>query len=341
LLDPRAGSRFRKNRAAIVGAGIVIALVAFAAVGPLVATHDPFASDFARGITPSHTPVGPGHEFVLGTDRIFRDELARLAYGARMSLVIGIAATSIASVIGAIVGIVAGYYEGSEGVPLPWIVLIALFFGLILVINGHPWWAAAIAVASAIACALAARTERKRLLAGPRINPDIALMRSVDIGLSFPFLLLVMAIGAALERTTVLTILAILGFTGWLGTARIIRAKTIQIRALDFIVAARALGQSTPRILARHVLPNVAGTLIVVATISVAQMILAESVLGYLGVGISPPTPTWGHMLYEGQDYYLVAPWLVLAPGVAIVLAVLGFNLLGEGLRDALDPHED
>ncbi|HEX7663699.1 MAG TPA: ABC transporter permease subunit, partial [Polyangiaceae bacterium] len=90
----------------------------------------------------------------------------------------------------------------------------------------------------------------------------------------------------------------------------------------------------------RHVLPNVTGTLVVVSTISVAQMILAESVLSYLGVGVPPPTPTWGHMLFEGQDYYQAAPWLVLAPAVAILLAVLGFNLLGEGLRDALDPHE-
>jgi ABC-type dipeptide/oligopeptide/nickel transport system permease subunit len=170
---------------------------------------------------------------------------------------------------------------------------------------------------------------------------DTVLMRLVDVGLAFPFLLLVMALGAALERTTATTILLTLGLTGWLGTARLVRAKTMQVRGLDFVVAARALGQSTPGILARHVLPNVAGPLLVIATISVAQMILAESVLSYLGAGIAPPTPTWGHMLFEGQDYLSVAPWIALAPALAILLAVLGFNLLGEGLRDAVDPRKD
>src|SRR5262249_21582227 len=111
------------------------------------------------------------------------------------------------------------------------------------------------------------------------------------------------------------------------------------IRQLDYVAAARALGQSTPRILLRHVVPNVSSTLLVVATVSVAQMIFAESVLSYLGGGITPPTPTWGYMLFEGQDYFTTAPWIWAAPAIAILLAVLGFNLLGEGLRDALDPH--
>jgi len=170
---------------------------------------------------------------------------------------------------------------------------------------------------------------------------DTFLMRMVDVGLSFPYLLLVMAIGAAVGDTTILTILMVLGLTSWFGTARIIRAKTIQVRHLDFIVASRALGQTTSFILLRHILPNVAGPLIVIASASVAQMIIAESVLSYLQVGLPPPTATWGRMLLEGQRFYTVAPRLVLAPGIMIFLAVLGFNLLGEGLRDALDPHED
>jgi ABC-type dipeptide/oligopeptide/nickel transport system permease subunit len=119
-----------------------------------------------------------------------------------------------------------------------------------------------------------------------------------------------------------------------------VRAKTIQIRDLDFVMASRALGQRTPTLLFRHVLPNVAGVLIVLGTLSVAQMILAESVLSYLNLGVAPPTPTWGYMLLQGQRAYLSAPWVLVAPGMAILLAVLGFNLLGEGLRDALDPKE-
>ncbi len=272
------------NRSGVLGAGIVLALAGFALLGPLLSTHDPYVSDFVRGITPEHLPVAPSREFWLGTDRLFRDELSRLALGARISLFIGIAATAIATAIGGAVGIVAGWSEG-------------------------------------------------RML-------DAALMRLVDVGLAFPFLLLVMALAAALDQTTPTTILLTLGLTGWLGTARIIRAKTMQLRHLDFVTASRALGQSTLGILIRHVLPNVAGPLLVVATVSVAQMILAESVLSYLGAGIAPPTPTWGHMLFEGQDYFAAAPWISLAPGVAIMASVLGFNLLGEGLRDALDPRK-
>jgi ABC-type dipeptide/oligopeptide/nickel transport system permease subunit len=166
-------------------------------------------------------------------------------------------------------------------------------------------------------------------------------MRVVDVGLAFPFLLLVMAIGSALERTTPATIMLTLGLTGWLGIARIVRSKTMTIRNLDFVLASRALGQSTPSILVRHVLPNVAGPVVVLATISVAQMIVAESVLSYLGAGVSPPTPTWGQMLFEGQDFYAVAPWMLAAPAVMILLSVFGFNLLGEGLRDALDPRDE
>jgi ABC-type dipeptide/oligopeptide/nickel transport system permease subunit len=170
---------------------------------------------------------------------------------------------------------------------------------------------------------------------------DTLLMRFVDVGLSFPYLLLVMAIGAAVGDTTIMTILMVLGLTSWFGTARVIRSKTIQIRSFDFVAASRALGQTTPRLLVWHILPNVAGPLIVIASASVAQMIIAEAVLSYLQVGLPPPTATWGRMLQEGQGAYTVAPRLVLAPGILIFISVIGFNLVGEGLRDALDPQED
>ena len=273
-----------RNRSATIGVAIVAALVLFAILGPLLTSHDPYQSDFEHGLAPTLLPVGPNDRFWLGADRLFRDELSRLAVGARISLFIGLTATLIATAVGTLVGVVAGWFEG-------------------------------------------------RLV-------DTVLMRAVDVGLAFPFLLLVMALGAALDRTTPVTILLTLGLTGWLGTARIVRAKTMQLRNLDFVTASRALGQTTPRIIVRHVLPNIAGPLLIVATVSVAQMILAESVLSYLGGGITPPTPTWGHMLFEGQDYITTSPWIALAPGLAIMASVLGFNLLGEGLRDALDPRK-
>jgi ABC-type dipeptide/oligopeptide/nickel transport system permease subunit len=282
-MDRRSLARFRRNRGAVAGAGIVLGLVLFAIIAPMASTHDPLASDFAHGISPSMGPVGPSLERLFGDDRIYRDVFARVAYGARISLFIGSAATAIATLIGAAVGIIAGYFGGAV---------------------------------------------------------DAVLMRLVDVGMAFPFLLLVMAIGASLDRTTATTILITLGLTGWLGTARIVRAKTLQLKRLDFVVAARALGAKWPAILLRHVLPNVAGQLVVVASLSVAQMILAESVLGYLGAGIAPPMPTWGRMLYEAQGYIDIAPWMLIAPGAAIVLAAVGFNLVGEGVRDALDPKD-
>jgi len=291
-MDPRAWSRFRRNRGALLGAGIVGGLVLFALFGPALSGHDPIASDFANGRGAFGLPSGPSAEHLLGTDTLFRDQLSRLAHGARLSLQIAFAASGIALLIGATVGILAGWSEG------------------------RAW---------------------KRLFG---LDLDTLLMRFVDIGLSFPFLLLVMAIGAALDQTSTTTIFVVLGLTGWLGTARLVRSKTLQVRELDFVNASRALGQTTFWILVKHVLPNVAGVLVVVGTISIAQMIIAESVLSYLNVGVQPPTPTWGRMLYEGQDSYMTAPWLLIAPGAAILLAVLGFNLLGEGLRDALDPRE-
>ncbi len=168
---------------------------------------------------------------------------------------------------------------------------------------------------------------------------DNALMRVVDAGLAFPYLLLVMAIGAALDRTDLSSMILVLGATGWLGTSRVVRAKTIQVRQLEFVVAARALGQRGWVVALRHVLPNIAGPIVVTASASVASMILAESVLSYLSVGVQPPTATWGRMLRDGQSFFAADPRLVVVPAIAILLAVLGFNLLGEGLRDALDPQ--
>ncbi len=341
MTDSRARRRFQKNRGALVGAVFVLVLMAFAIFAPLFAHHDPSLSDFSRGATDLGTPVAPSGEFWLGTDRLFRDQFVRLAYGARISLIIAFAATFIATVIGAIVGIVSGYYEGSNGVPVPLVTLAGLFMAFVLVMAGVAPRYAYAAVIVGLALGVAAVITRQRWLSiGPRLNADTALMRVVDVGLSFPFLLLVMALAAALEKTSMSAILLTLGLTGWLGTARVVRAKTLQVRSLDFVVASRALGQSTWRILLFHVLPNVSGPLIVIATSSVAQMIIAESVLSYLGAGLSPPTPTWGHMLSEGQDSYLNAPWLLAAPALAILIAVLGFNLVGEGLRDALDPKD-
>ena len=327
----KAGARFLSNRSARLGGAIVAGLVVFAALGPLAARHGPLESDFVHGLGPNGAPVGPSAAFPLGADRLLRDELARLAYAGRVSLFIAVLATLMASAVGALVGIVSGWFEGGRA-RVPWPALAGVVGAIAALASGR---AALAGVVLALATLVAVR-----LPAGPRLDVDGWLMRLADVLLAFPFLLLVMAIGASLDRTTAVTIFLTLGATGWLGIARVLRAKTMQVRALGYVEASRALGQSTPRVIVKHVLPNVAGPLIVTATVLVAQMIVADSVLSYLGVGISPPTPTWGRMLLEGQDDYLMAPWLVAAPAIAILLAVWGFNMLGEGLRDALDPHD-
>jgi len=332
VLDARARARFRSNRSAVAGAAVVAVLMMFALLTPLMARHGPLESDFVRGVGPDLMPVGPCAEFPLGVDRVFRDVLTRLAVAGRLSLLISVSATLIATGIGTVVGVVAGYYEGT-GVRVPWPAVVGVGGAGVGTLLGSPWLAINILVAG-VAISAAYR------FAGPRLDVDGLLMRLVDVLLAFPFLLLVMAIGASLDHTSAVTIFVTLGVTGWLGIARVLRAKTMQVRSLDFVVASRALGQSTPLVLVRHVLPNIAGPLVVSSTVLVAQMIVADSVLSFLGVGIAPPTPTWGRMLFEGQSSMQTSPWLVVSPAVIIVLAVWGFNMLGEGLRDALDPRE-
>jgi peptide/nickel transport system permease protein len=167
---------------------------------------------------------------------------------------------------------------------------------------------------------------------------DMALMRAVDALMSFPFLLVVMALNRVLHRPGLWVVFLVLGLLSWLSLARQVRARTMQLREQDFVFAARALGASPGRVVLRHILPNLASLVIVVATTLIAQMIVAESVLSYLGVGVTPPAASWGSMLQEGESLTRAVPRLTLAPGLAILVTVVGFNLLGEGLRDALDP---
>lgn len=278
--------RLVASRSTQFGGALVVGLLLFAVVGPILVAQEPNTSDFLYGVDARGLPIGPSVRHLLGTDSLFRDELARLAYGGRLSLTIAFSSTLLSTLIGGAVGVLSGYLAG-----------------------GRWGWV------------------------------DTLSMRLVDVLLSFPYLLLVMAVGAALESTNVGTVLLVLGLTSWLGTARLIRAKTMVVREQGFIEASRALGQPTALLLLRHVVPNIAGPLVVVSTIGMASMILAESVLSYLQVGVPPPTATWGRMLYEGQHAMTLQPRLVIAPGIAILLSVLGFNLLGEGLRDALDPR--
>jgi len=167
---------------------------------------------------------------------------------------------------------------------------------------------------------------------------DSLLMRVVDIMLCFPTFFLILAVIAMLEPS-IWYIMIIIGLTGWMGVARLVRAEVLSLKSRDFVSAARVLGASDLRIIFRHILPNALSPVLVSATLGVAGAILTESALSFLGIGVQPPTPSWGNILTSGKDYIEFAWWLSLFPGVAILVTVLSYNLVGEGIRDALDPR--
>jgi len=167
---------------------------------------------------------------------------------------------------------------------------------------------------------------------------DAVLMRLVDIMLCFPAFFLILAVITFLEPS-IWYIMMVIGLTGWMGVARLVRAETLSIREMDYIMAARCIGCSDIRIVFRHILPNAMSPVLVSATLGIAGAILTESALSFLGIGVQPPTPSWGNILTSGKDYIEFAWWLSLFPGLAILVTVLAYNLLGEGIRDALDPR--
>ena len=226
-------------------------------------------------------PRPPGGRYLLGTDDLGRYLLSRLLYGARLSLFIGVAATSIAIGAGALLGLLAGYFGG--------------------VVEG-------------------------------------LIMRLADVVMAFPVLLLAIALVAVL-RPSLWNVLLVVGLVNWTPVARVVRGETLATREALFVEAARAQGATHGRIVRRHILPQLAPTLLVLACLSIATTILLDAGLSYLGVGVPPPAPSWGAMLTEGQSYYRTAPWLAFWPGLAIVVAVGGFNLLGFGLQELLDPR--
>lgn len=276
-----------------MGVATVLAMITLAAAADLVAPYDPNFAIRGSGLTPSGDPVGPGSDFLLGTDRLGRDYASRLIHGARTSLTVGIGANVVATVIGTVIG------------------SIAAFGGNVTLRAGR--FRAALSVES-------------------------ALMRATDVVLSLPALLLAIALVAIVGPSLWLVTLVIGGLL-WTSTARIVYSRMRLIRELEFVVAARALGASSYRILWRHVLPHVMSLIVVYATLGIAGAVLFEAGLSFLGVGVPPPAASWGVMIAEHASYYRTDPRLLLLPGGAIMLTVLAFNLFGDALRDALDPH--
>lgn len=268
---------FLRNRLAVVGLGVILVLSLVAVLTPFLAPFDPAAQGDL--LTLRYQP--PGGDHLLGTDRLARDVLSRLLYGARISLSIGFVAVGIAVTIGTLLGAAAGYLGG-------WV--------------------------------------------------DTVIMRFTDMVISFPRLVLLITIIAVLEPSLFL-IVAVLGLTQWTGTTRLVRGEVLSLKEREFVQAARALGYSRARIILRHLIPNTLAPVIVAATLGIGNTIVLEAGLSFLGLGVQPPTATWGSMVNDGKDNLLNGWWVSTFSGLAIVLTVVSFNLVGDGLRDALDPR--
>lgn len=280
---PRKGiwRQLLKRRLALIGLAIIVLTVASAILAPWLTPYDPNEQMF-DGLTLEGAPLPPSATFWLGTDLLGRDLATRILYGARTSLIIGIVANGAALLIGALVGITAGYFRG-------WI--------------------------------------------------GSALMRFTDLMMAFPALLLAICLAAILQPSLWIVALVI-ALVNWVQTARIIYTETSSLAEREFIDAERTIGASTPRILFRHILPHLLPTLIVWGTLGISTTVLLEATLSYLGIGVQPPTASWGNIIFENQTYFQVAPWLVFFPGAAILALALAFNLVGDALRDILDPTQ-
>jgi ABC-type dipeptide/oligopeptide/nickel transport system permease subunit len=267
----------KSDKRAWFGGGVIALLVLLAIAAPIFARRDPFGIDLVNSLQP------PSFSHWFGTDIQGRDVWARLVYGARVSLSVGIVSQGIALTLGIILGLLAGYYGR-------WV--------------------------------------------------DELVMRLADVTLAFPTLLLLIALVAALQPSLTVVFITI-GVVGWAGMARLVRGQVLVVRELEFVQAERALGAGDIRILSRHILPSVIAPVVIAGTLGVAGAIMAESSLSFLGLGVQPPTPSWGSMIADGRDLYQLrhAPWTSVFPGLAIGAAVLGFNLLGDALRDAIDPR--
>ena len=282
LLERRARApaarRFFGSPAAALGLGLLLFFVALALLAPLVAPYRPSAQLDIVGL--QNRP--PSWRYLLGTDLFSRDVFSRLAYGARVSLGIGVLATLVSITVGAAVGAAAGYF---------------------------------------------------------RRGVDAVLMRLVDVGLAVPKIFIVLVAVALGRPLGPVPLALLLGLTGWFATSRLVRAEVLSLREREFVEAARALGARPWRIIVRHVLPGARAVLLVSAALSVANMMLLEAGLSFIGAGVQPPVPSWGNMIADARDLLAAAPWTSLFPGLAITGVVLALHAVSDGLREAFDPH--
>lgn len=295
----------RWNRLVIAGAAMVSALLLLALTAPLL-THLHFLASPSqqdqRGLDSDGMPLGTGGSFRLGTDNLGRDVLSRVIHATRISLPIAFGSMLTATFIGTLVGLFAGFYGGRMDTILMRFTEMNMTIPAIL-----------------LAVAFAGLMDGRVL----HLHPASLDWHFLDI---------------RVERG-LLSLLLIIGLVCWPGMVRVIRAQVLQLKEREFVTASRSLGATDTRLIFRHILPNLLPTVIVLAVMSTGNMLMLEAGLGYLGIGVPPPTPTWGSMISDGQPYFISSPHIVIVPGVAIILTVLGFNLLGQGLQEVLDPR--
>jgi peptide/nickel transport system permease protein len=265
----------------VAATALMLLIVTSALLAPWLAPYDPLAVDIQHRLAPPAWMDGGTPKHLLGTDQVGRDLLARMIYGGRVSLIVGISAVLLSATIGVLTGLAAGYF-------------------------------------------------------GARV--DWLIMALVNVTLSFPFVLLALSVIAVLGPS-LLNMIIVLAVADWPLYVRVIRAETLAIRERDFVTAGRALGMSHARIVFRQIFPNLVSVIVVIATLQVARVIILESFLSFLGLGVQPPTPAWGNMLGEGRVYMLNSWWIAAFPGLAIFVTTLAINLMGNALRDWLDPH--
>jgi peptide/nickel transport system permease protein len=269
--------RFIRNRAALVGAAVLILMFLFCFLGPVITRHNQ-----PDVIHPVDASQAPSLTYPFGTDDVGRDQFARAMAGGQVSLLVGLSSMLGAIVFGIGIGSLAGFYGGVV---------------------------------------------------------DNVLMRLTDVVLAVPLYLLLFVLSATFSDGSPRSVIFLIAIFGWTYAARLVRGEYLSLKEREYVLAARTIGARNFRIMFRHILPNAAGPIIVNATLLVGANIILESVLSYFGFGLHPPTSSWGNMIADGQALYELAPWLVFAPGLLIFATVLSFNLVGDGLRDALDPY--
>jgi ABC-type dipeptide/oligopeptide/nickel transport system permease subunit len=280
-----AWRRLRRDRLAMASLAVIVLITLLAIFAPVFTglTGHPPNKQYPFGLTVDGLPRPPSSTFWFGTDDLGRDLLVRIAYGARVSLAVGVVATVLTVILGVVIGIMAGFLGGIV---------------------------------------------------------DTVLARLVDVVLSIPFLLVAIALVSITGPSLTVTVLVI-AFFSWASVARIVRGQVLSIKEREYVEAARSLGAEDRRIMFVDILPNVLAPVIVYTTLLIPVVIVVQATLSFLGLGLAPPTADWGGMLAEAQAYYQTSWWFLAAPGLALLITTLAFNLFGDGVRDAVDPRAD